>query len=461
MNTASPTSAPSQRLFDRNFVLLFFGAMLFNMNYNGYFLLPYYLELRGTTESFYGSVAGSFGLATFASVVLLGHLGDASKRKWLVAAYMVPFLVGNAIAIAAYRAAPEWYFAVRILQGITSGLGFPLVYAWAVELGPADRKTEVLAYMGIGFVFAAYAGPFVSEMILNVQANPNHPDAFLPVFITMQVIALVALVLFLLVPHSQMAPAGAPSFVAQLRLLSRQATWLMLAITAVFGGAFGMFFAFGKNYAASLGLAYASVLFAGYGIGSVLTRATIRPLVQWLGTPTMISLALTGYALSYLLLGLSQGYVLLGVCGIVAGVSHGLLGPTSTARLFELQRPEEMGRSAILYHGFFGGGAGLFPYIGGYLLEVMDFRLLYHIMGAVCLLSVLLNVWVNRAAPAQLARLGAMGPSTTPAPQTRATVTSGAMGDPLPAMAQSGAAPHAAWRSLGISRVLLLRRSGR
>jgi len=271
----------------------------------------------------------------------------------------------------------------------------------------------------------------------------------------------VALVLFLLVPHSQMAPAGAPSFVAQLRLLSRRATWLMLAITTVFGGAFGIFFAFGKNYTASLGLAYASVLFAGYGIGSVLTRATIRPLVLWLGTPTMISMALSGYALSYLLLGLSHGYVLLGVCGIVAGISHGLLGPTSTARLFELQRPEEMGRSAILYHGFFGGGAGLFPYLGGYLLEVVDFRLLYHAMGAVCLLSVLLNVWVNRAGPAQIARLRAMAAPAPAEPRAAADFPGGEMdGAPAPAMARSAPGPHAAWRSLGISRVLLLRRPG-
>ncbi len=120
---------------------------------------------------------------------------------------------------------------------------------------------------------------------------------------------------------------------------------------------------------------------------------------------------------------------MLGLSGLACGISHGLLAPTSTALLFELQRPDEMGRSAILYHGFFGGGAGLFPYLGGFLLEEFEFRILYYLMAAVCVLSVLLHVWIQRCAEEQINRLRTpAAPERTPRSIARVILYRGSPG---------------------------------
>ncbi len=402
----APHSAPpaSARLINRNFVLLFLGAFCFNMDYTLYFLLPYYLELRGSSEAFYGAVAGSFGLSSFVFMLLLGHLGDAWRRKWQVIAYLTPFQVGNIIAILAYQAAPEWYFLVRVLHGFSTGLALPLVYTWSLELGASERRTEILAYIGMNFLIAAILGPLLGEVLLAWHPRPGSPDAYLGVFLASLVISLGGWMLLLAVDHSPMRPHR-ESWLVLLGMIRRRASLLTLLLVLIFGGVFGIFFAFGKNYVAGMNLGFASVLFAGYAVGSIATRLVIRPLMRSLGELNLMPIGLVGFVLSLLVLSVAGSYLSLGTSGLLCGISHTLFGPASTARLLALQRPRELGRAAVLWFGVFGGGAGLFPYLGGFLLESVSYPTLYQLLAVVCLLSVGLHHLTNLAAPAQIAML--------------------------------------------------------
>lgn len=408
--TPRPISS-GQRLIDRNFLLLFLASFCFNMDYTLYFLLPYYLELRGSTEVFYGAVAGSFGLSAFFCVMLIGHLGDAARRKWLVIGYMAPFLAANLMAMLAYRAAPEWYFAVRVMHGFSAGLGIPLIYTWSVELGPAERRTEILAYIGMNFLVASYLGPFLGEILLSLHPDPTHPDAYWAVFLASLIISLVGVGAVLATQHSPMMPSRGGSMLGLSTLVFRKASFLILLLVMIFGGVFGVFFAFGKNFTAQLGLEFASVLFGGYASGSIIIRLAIRPMIALLGELTLIPLSLTGFAASFLLLGSAQGYPLLALSGLVCGFSHGLFVPSTMSRLFEVQRPDEMGRASVAFYGVFGAGAGLFPYIGGTLLEALDFRTMYLLMGVVCLLGVPVHYLTSHAAGVQAARMRPAAPA--------------------------------------------------
>jgi MFS family permease len=435
----------------RNFLLLFFGAMFFNMNYTLYFLVPFYLELRGMSESFYGAVAGTFGLATFVSVMLLGHLGDTWQRKWSVLIYMAVSMVGNLIAVLAIRGAPEWYFAVRALHGVTAGLGFPLIYAWSVDLGPPERRVEVLAYMGVGFFFATYLGPFVGELILSWQPDPNNPDAYLAVFQSTLVIGLISMLLLLLADRSTAPPTGHLAWSGITSVLFRKATAMQLLTVLIFGGGFGIFFAFGKNFSAQQGLNLASVLFGGYAVGSVITRLAIRPAINLLGAAALIPIGFTGFFLGYLVLAVAGGYFTMGISGVLCGLSHGLMAPSLTARLLELQRHDEMGRVTILMQGFWGGGAGLFPYLGGFVLELVSFRTLYLLMAGLFIVGILINIYVGRIAPQQIARIRAMSTPGAVAPAAAGFASAAA---PAVTAAASAGLPG----RTGITRVVVLRR---
>ena len=442
------SAAREAPLMTRNFLLLFFGAMFFNMNYTLYFLVPFYLELRGMSESFYGAVAGTFGFATFVSVMLLGHLGDTWQRKWSVLIYMAVSMVGNLIAVLAIRGDPAWYFAVRALHGVTAGLGFPLIYAWSVDLGPPQRRVEVLAYMGVGFFFATYLGPFVGELILSWQPQPDNPDAYLAVFQATLVIGLISMLLLLMADRSTAQPTGNLAWSGITSVLLRRATAMQLLTVLVFGGGFGIFFAFGKNFSAQQGLNLASVLFGGYAVGSVITRLGIRPAIRLLGVATLIPIGFVGFFLGYLVLAAAGGYVTMGISGLLCGLSHGLMAPSLTARLLELQRPDEMGRVTILMQGFWGGGAGLFPYLGGFVLELVSFRTLYLMMAVLFVVGILINIHVGRIAPRQIASMRAMGhPPAEPEPAASAG----------PAV---GTAPIRVAQRTAITRVVVLRRRG-
>jgi MFS family permease len=404
MPAPRPASPVSARLVDRNFVLIFLGAFCFNMDYTLYFLLPHYLELRGTSEAFYGAVAGSFGLSAFVFMLLLGHLGDAWPRKWQVLVYLLPFQAANVLAVLAYRAAPEWYFAVRILHGFSAGLAIPLLYTWSVELGAPQRRTEILAYMGMNFLIASILGPFLGEVLLAWFPTPQPADAYLALFAVSVALSVGGHAMLLAVSASPMRPHR-ESWLALVGMIRRPASLLLLGLVLIFGGIYGVFFAFGKNYVAGMDLGFASVLFAGYAAGSIISRLVFRPMLLLFGELNLIPLGMTSFALSFLLLSVATTYPLLGMSGLLCGLSHTMLAPTTTSRLLALQRPAELGRATVIWYGTWGGGAGLFPYLGGFLLESVSFPTLYQWMAVVCLLSVGLHYLTNLAAPGQIAML--------------------------------------------------------
>ena len=127
------TPAEKTRVVTFEFIKLFTGFHLFMLNISIFNLLPHFLELRGASQSFYGAVAGTLGLVNVVCVVMLGYRADFWTRKSTVALYLGLSMGGNLLAVLAIHAPMEWFFLVRVFQGIGIALALPILFAWAMD----------------------------------------------------------------------------------------------------------------------------------------------------------------------------------------------------------------------------------------------------------------------------------------------------------------------------------------
>ncbi|MBI3991900.1 MAG: MFS transporter, partial [Candidatus Lambdaproteobacteria bacterium] len=401
-----PVRAPDvpQRVVNINFVKLNVAMFMLMINMSMFNLLPYYLELRGASQSFYGAVAGAMGVSNFLAMAFYGHRADQWSRRSSVLIYLIPMFLGNFVAIGAMFGDLNWYFLSRLLHGLFMGLGFPIMFAWVVELTPPERKHETLALFGVGGLMSNTVGPLIAELILGAQADPTSPDGYLPVFIAGTLISVLGAAAVMITPNRFAPPLAAGEKPSLLPMLRRNETKLLLLITIVFGGMFGVYVNFGKNFVADLGLTYVSVLFGTYTGGAILSRVLIRPVTAIVRQNNLIPVGLLGVAATFVMLSLSGGYWGLAMSGLFYGLGHGILFPALFVRFIDMQKKSESGRSTILYQGMFSAGWGALPYVGGLVVQQSSFQSLYAALAALCGFAMLVHQMAERMAGQRKAR---------------------------------------------------------
>lgn len=390
---------PPSQILNRQYITLWFGLFFYMLNLSIFNLLPYYLELRGASPGLYGSVAGIMGVSNFFAIIFLAHRADAWSRKRSVVFYFMFSLAGNGVGLWAMgQPELEWFYVVRLLQGIYLGLGFPLVFAWVIEVTPPSQKHLALAWFGIGGIFANSLGPSLAELLLSLQQSATDPSGFYPVFVMALGFHLAALVCFLAARDVKANTGGEDKKPGLASLLRRRETLLMVTVAWIFGGVYGVLMSFGKNYSASLGLSFVSVLLWGYSAGTISSRIFIRQITRFLNEKRMIPLGLTGVSAAFLLLSLAGNYSMLASVGFLYGLSHGILYPTLFVRMIDMQKPEEIGRAATLFQGSFSVGWGVFPLTGGFLITGFGFPAFFLGLALLPILAIPLHQRAERLA---------------------------------------------------------------
>lgn len=398
VDTSHPASVGAQRVLNANFLKLNVSLFLSMLNMSMFNLLPHYLELRGATQGFYGAVAGSMGISIFLVMMLFGHTADRWSRRTSVFVYSLPVILGSLVAVFAIESSLYWFFITRLLHGVYMGMGFPIMYAWVVEITPEGRNHEAVALFGVGGLTANTVGPMIAEAILTAQPDPDHPSAYLPVFITATGLMIASAAWLFTVPTTFAASNGKDERPSIRPLLKRRESQLILAITFVFGGMFGIYSNFGKNFTSSLNLRYATVLYGTYSGGAILSRLMIRPMTRLLLERNLIPVGFVGVAITFFTLALAQSYWGLSVGGLLYGFGHGVLYPALFIRFLDMQQDSEMGRATILYQGLFSVGWGFLPYAGGYLIQFFSFQLLFTLLASICGISIVLHQFAERIA---------------------------------------------------------------
>lgn len=392
--TKTPPATPLGVL-SPGFFKLFLGFFFCVLNLNLFALVPYYLQLRGASELLYGTTAGMVGLGGLSAMALFGGRTDRLTRRSATLRYFVASLAANVVALVAMGLPPAWYLLAAGLHGVMGGVGLPVVFVWASELGPPDRRTQTFAWLGVAGLLGDSLGPLLGESLLFTQPDPQAPSAFLVVFIAASVLWLLSFACFVAAPDAPRA-AGFEKTEGFLPLVRLPELRTMLLAAVAFGGALGVMLSLGKNFVASIGLQFVSVLLGAHTAGALLVRVALPWLLMRFDRVRLVPVAFSGVALSMALLAVTDGYGMLALSGLIYGLSHGLLFPTLLARLMDFGGAEAAGRISTLYMGLFSLGLGLLPALGGVVLPVGGFSALFLGASATCLAGLALTRFAER-----------------------------------------------------------------
>lgn len=378
-------------VISRKFVTLFCGFFLALMSLNLFALVPYYLELRGEGALMYGLAAGMHGLSAVLAIALMGGKADKRSRRASSLRYFAFAALGHGLSLIAMFWSSVWYLVALALQGVMVGVGLPVMFVWAAELSPPERRAVAFGWFGVAGLAADTLGPALAEMLLQWGHEPHQPEDFRTVFVAANLLVPMSLVFLAATPDvsppNQLAQ-GADDDTSDeglWALLSRADIRAVSFAAVAFGGALGVMMTLGKNYVVSIGLQFVTALLAAHTVGAVVSRVLLPLVLARFDSARMIGAAFLSIATSQVLLAVASNYAMLVSAGFIYGVGHGLLFPTLLSRLVDYAGSHAAGRVTTLFMGMFSLGFGLAPTCGGVVLSFAGFSSLFCGTAMVCL----------------------------------------------------------------------------
>lgn len=388
----SPAVVASQRIFTRDFVLLFLSNLILT---SVYFLLMTTMALyaantyaadgalAGLAASIFmvGGVAGRIVSGRYGQYVGLKRIGVAALALQLVACmlYLVDTRLDAGIAVL---------LVIRVLHGLGFGVGNTVVPALAVERIPKERLGEGTGYFMLSQSLGCGLGPLLAIL---VAAGLDYSV----LFVVCTALAVVALVVTVLVRTSaDEARAG------ETRAVSKPGafTWgSVIDLSTVKISVFMFIVAFGysslnsyvNSYATELGMAvYAPFVFLMYAVVLIVTRPTTGRWMDDRGENFVLYPSMLSMALGLVLAANVAHPAMLVACGVFMATGFGTCMSVGQATATKLTRD---GNTALAISTFFllcDGGCALGPIFLGFVAGAAGYRVMYWVAAGIALLAV-------------------------------------------------------------------------
>ena len=349
---ADANHAVAERVYTRDFWLVFIATSALNTAANLLVLFPVFVVRLGGGASTIGAVAalaafGALSMRPAASTVI-----ERRGRRWTA----MWFLALSAAANCAYLAIGSlgWpLYAVAMLNGVANGAVRVALFTMVYPLLPEGRAGEAMAIFSLSGQGPASFGALLGELIV-------HFFGFTGLFLSAGAITLMAALLVAMVTPDDpasgsarvglaMADGAAEAPAAGYRaLLTNRALMPLWFATVVFSLAISSRPSFVAPFAYARGIRSVGVYFTVYGLVAVAVRLNARRFDQ-IGVERLLAPALA-------ILGIGIGCVAAtGHCGMlelaaaIGGFGHGIAYPALSALVIRNTPPRTAGRTSTIY----------------------------------------------------------------------------------------------------------------
>ncbi|HEU4986121.1 MAG TPA: MFS transporter [Rhizobiaceae bacterium] len=332
-------------------------------------LLPLIAADTGISVSGAGHLITAYSLAYAIGTPVLSAVAGAVDRRRLIAAALLAFLAGN--ALAGISVSFGMLLAAQIVMGMAAGLFAATAQATAVSLaGPEHRARAVATVMG-GTTFAVALGAPLAALIANIAGWRS-------AFLVVAVLALICLtVLWLALPRGL---AGTRlTLNERLTAIGRPGIFASLLVTFLYmTGGFMVISYLAPLAIEGAGLAVAVMpgMLLAFGIGAICGNAISGRLSDRIGPSRVAALALASSSLMCLAIALDVEFLPHTIAGpllIALMVPWGIVGwtfPPAQASRIVGQAPDVTHLTLSLNVSALYFGIALGTFIGGGILEV-------------------------------------------------------------------------------------------
>jgi predicted MFS family arabinose efflux permease len=377
-----------QKLWSRDFVLIITINFLVFMNH--IMLLstfPFYIESLGGSETLAGLAAALFSLVAVLCRPLVGWLLDGGRRRGI----LIIGLCGMALMPLGYLAASSLFlaFVCRMAHGASLALSNTSTATIASDVMPKSRFSEGMGMFGMATALATSCAPALGLYLMN---RFGFSVLFICAACSIAAAALLLLLMRIPVPRRVEKPFS-PS-----ALFSRSAVPAS-AIALVFMLTFGALENFLAKFASDNSLPSGGLYFAVMAVMLLLVRFFLGSLTDRRGEGIFVYSCNAAMFAAFLLLAFAAGKVTFIISAVLAGYGFGGLEPALQSMAVHTAPPDERGSANSTFLCAYDIGIGLGGGAAGALIDAAGYNMMFAILSAANIVSVLLYVFWGRHDP--------------------------------------------------------------
>ncbi|MFQ5968423.1 MAG: MFS transporter [Acidimicrobiia bacterium] len=332
----------SKGLLTGAFVLVWFAALTEGLSWALFLHFPGYLQDLGASEVQIGVVVGVASLTSIAARPWVGQASDTRGRRPLI-------LLGNAINVLALflyltvSSIGPWLYVVRIIHGIGIGILFPVLFTYAADVVPEDRRTQGLALFGVSGLLPIALGGVIGDLVLGLWD-------FQALFMTALSFAIIALLLSLSLRETvKMGESSAVPRRGFFRALGDRRLLPLWFIIGVFALVLTSYFIFLKTFIGETGIGSVGLFFAVYAVTAILLRVSLGWLPDRVGPRRVLYPSFGALALGFLVLAGTGSALHIALAGMLSGIGHGFGFPILLTMVVDRATDAERGSAVALF----------------------------------------------------------------------------------------------------------------
>lgn len=309
-------------------------------------------------------------------------LNPANAKKWIVLSSICVFL-----SLFLYKPAQGvWSMAfVRVLHGGVYVVMGTAMMARIVGSIPEGKSGQAFGFIAVITLLPYAVMPPLLEPLIRIFGG------FIPVLHLTAFMMLLVFPLLLFVKPGQRSEDPKTkermTLNAVVQNLQNRRISALLMISLLVYMAFTPVFYFLKGYAQKVGIANPGWFFTLSTFTEIGVRLFGGSLFDRVSKPRFLAYSLIGLTVAYPILAWEPGKFLFYGLGLFFGICWGVAMPLLSGLLFDLSSPRFRALNTNLGLEMFQGGLFLGPLLGGWILAVWNYSVLYYFCGALVLLS--------------------------------------------------------------------------
>ena len=382
-------------LWSRPFLIAWIANFLHSTGFHAFLHWPGWLEQRGETEVVIGLLVAVMSVAAIATRPFVGRVMDTRGRR-------VVILVGGVIHVLATLlywgldaiGDPSWteIACVRVVHGMAQAAMFSVLFTYAADIVPAERRAEGIALYGISGMIPMAVGVLLGDAVI-VEGDYSR------VFMLACGCAVAGLLVSSLLPETHRGAPGR-SFFAAARAPELRPLWF---VGTAFAMGLAAYFVFLKTYlleAPQLGSM--TLFFTTYAIAAVLLRLLFGWVPERFGLVRVLipSLLLGGAGLGVIAIATAPWHMM--VAAVACGIGHGFAFPIISAMIVMRAQPDERGSAIALFTALFDLGVLLGGPSFGVSARYAGYPVTFALAGTICVVATAVFVVWDRGGQSRL-----------------------------------------------------------
>ncbi|GAX46985.1 MFS transporter [Pseudolactococcus reticulitermitis] len=378
------------KIFNQSFLEIFIINLLVMMTFYSLTVAigPYAVEELGLSQAVGGLLVGLTVIGSLFARLSSGMIMAKLDTKQIL-------LLGGGILLVSLIAYPLVHSltllaVMRFIQGVAVGLIGTITNTAIVLVVPAKRKSEGISYFSLSTVIATAMGPFLALVLIDTVG-------FQKLFLLEIIIGILILAAIFFIHeeavelpnkghqqkmsiHSFVAPKVLPiAFVMMIAAITYSAIQSDLS-----------FFMKEQHMAE-----YTSLFFVIYALSVLVSRLFTGVLADKKGENFVIYPSFIALILGFITLSQVNGVWLFVISAILIGVGFGNLQSTIQSTIAKMVPIERLGVATSTYFILFDLAFGVGPVILGIIAPILGFKVLFELMVAVVILSLVLYYFVH------------------------------------------------------------------